>query len=168
MALRNRIMLKLGLRNIPRRRAQTVLVIVGVMLSTMIAAAAFGTGDTISHSIRVESVTALGNIDEIIFSARAGSEDRLGTAAYIPRDRFEQLKRELSDMDTVDGLAPGLGETVPVVNLRTNLSEGRMRIAGVDPVNQEGFGTLVLVSGTEAPLEALARGRGLHQRRGSR
>ena len=68
MALRNRVMLKLGLRNIPRRRAQTVLVIVGVMLSTMIAAAAFGTGDTISHSIRVESVTALGNIDEIIFS----------------------------------------------------------------------------------------------------
>ena len=158
MALRNRIMLKLGLRNIPRRRAQTVLVIVGVMLSTMIAAAAFGTGDTISHSIRVESVTALGNIDEIIFSARAGSEDRLGTAAYIPRDRFEQLKRELSDVDTVDGLAPGLGETVPVVNLRTNLSEGRMRIAGLDSVNQEGFGTLVLVSGIEAPLEALAEG----------
>ena len=158
MALRNRVMLKLGLRNIPRRRAQTVLVIVGVMLSTMIAAAAFGTGDTISHSIRVESVTALGNIDEIIFSARAGSEDRLGTAAYIPRDRFEQIKRDLSEVDTVDGLAPGLGETVPAVNLRTNLSEGRMRIAGVDPVNQEGFGSLVLVSGTEAPLEALAQG----------
>ena len=29
LAWRNRIMLKLGLRNIPRRRAQTVLIIVG-------------------------------------------------------------------------------------------------------------------------------------------
>ena len=36
LAMRNRIILKLGLRNIPRRRGQTVLIIIGVMLSTVI------------------------------------------------------------------------------------------------------------------------------------
>ena len=51
MAWRNRVMLKMGLRNIPRRPAQTVLIIVGIMISTLIMAAAFGTGDTISYSI---------------------------------------------------------------------------------------------------------------------
>ena len=158
MALRSRIMLKLGLRNIPRRRAQSVLIVIGIMLSTMIAAAAFGTGDTISHSIRTESVILLGTIDEVIFSARASAEDRLGTSAYIPQDRFELLKAELSDLAVIDGLAPGLGETVPAVNTRTNLSEGRMRVAGVDPDNQGGFGALILVSGGEAHLEALGEG----------
>ena len=158
MALRSRIMLKLALRNIPRRRAQTILIIVGVMLSTMITAAAFGTGDTISHSIRKEGVTLLGPIDEIIFSARASSEDRLGTSAYISQERFEQLKAELAGLDTIDGLAPGLGETVPAVNVRTNLSEGRMRVAGVDSKSLEGFGTLTLVSGGEAHLGALSEG----------
>ena len=49
LAWRNRIMLKLGLRNIPRRRAQTVLIIIGIMLSSVIMAAAFGIGDT-GHS----------------------------------------------------------------------------------------------------------------------
>ena len=47
---RNPIMLKIALRNIPRRRAQSVLIIVGIMLSSVIMATAFGTGDTITHT----------------------------------------------------------------------------------------------------------------------
>ena len=42
MAWRNRVMLKLGLRNIPRRKSQTALIIVGIMISTLIMASAFG------------------------------------------------------------------------------------------------------------------------------
>ncbi|MCI0789319.1 MAG: hypothetical protein J4N88_07040, partial [Chloroflexi bacterium] len=52
MAWRNPVMLKLGLRNIPRRKSQTALIIVGIMMSTLIMAAAFGTGDSITYSIR--------------------------------------------------------------------------------------------------------------------
>ena len=43
MAWRNPVMFKLGLRNIPRRKSQTVLIIVGIMMSTLIMTAAFGT-----------------------------------------------------------------------------------------------------------------------------
>ena len=75
LAWRNRIMVKLGLRNIPRRPGQTLLIIIGVMLSTVIISAAFGTGDTLSFSIRHETVKVLGTIDEVIIPARAGSED---------------------------------------------------------------------------------------------
>ena len=75
-SLRNRIMFKLGLRNIPRRLGQTVLIIVGVMLSTVIMSAALGTGDTISFSIRHETLESLGPIDEIILYARADSGSR--------------------------------------------------------------------------------------------
>ena len=66
MGWRNPVMLKLALRNIPRRRAQTALIIVGIMISTLIMAAAFGTGDTINFSIRAQAVDALGPIDEIV------------------------------------------------------------------------------------------------------
>ena len=71
MAWRNRVMLKLGLRNIPRRKSQTALIVVGIMISTLIMAAAFGTGDSITFSIRKNATDALGPIDQIIFSARA-------------------------------------------------------------------------------------------------
>ena len=156
MAWRNRIMLKMGLRNIPRRRAQTVLIIIGIMLSSVIMAAAFGTGDTISFSIRSEAIKSLETIDEIVVSTRTDSEDNFGTASYIPYERFEQIRRDLADLETIDGLTPGIGEMVPVVNPRTSLSEGRARVAGVDPDSLQGFGTISLISGGEASLEALA------------
>ena len=69
MAWRNRVMLKLGLRNIPRRKSQTVLIVVGIMISTLIMAAAFGTGDSISYSIRDNAVGSLGNIDYFMVSS---------------------------------------------------------------------------------------------------
>ena len=43
----NRTMFRIGLRNIPRRGTQTVLVVVGLMLATLIITASFTTGDTI-------------------------------------------------------------------------------------------------------------------------
>ena len=57
MASRNRIMLKLGLRNILRRRAQTVLIIIGIMLSSVITAAAFGTAAAASRSAAAADAT---------------------------------------------------------------------------------------------------------------
>jgi putative ABC transport system permease protein len=155
LAWRNQVMVKLGLRNIPRRMAQTVLIIVGIMISTLIMAAAFGTGDTISYSIRNDAVEALGAIDEVIVSARATSADSFGTGAYIPYDRFRQLQGQLAGYTSIDGLAPGIGEWAPTVNPRTGLSGGRMRIAGVDPATLSGFGNLRLVTGGEVRVADL-------------
>ena len=168
LAWRNRIMLKLGLRNIPRRKTQTVLIIVGIMLSTLITSAAFGTGDTLSFSIRQEALQSLGAIDEVVVASRATADDSFGSAPYIPLERFEEIERELEGLDSIDGLTPQIGEAAPTVNLTTSLSEGRMRVVGIPPDRLEGFGAFTLVSGGEAPLEALARGRGVHQRRGRR
>jgi len=159
MAWRNPVMFKLGLRNIPRRKSQTVLIIVGIMMSTLIMAAAFGTGDSITYSIRKNAVEALGTIDQIIVSARASESDTVGSANYFPYQRFEQLRDKLdqpeSNLGSVDGLAPSIGETVPTLNTRTSLSEGQMRVVGVDPDTLEGFGSFRLLSGQEAQIDDL-------------
>ena len=157
---RNPVLVKLGLRNIPRRKTQTILIIVGIMLSAVITSAAFGTGDTISYSIRQEAVKVLGPIDEIIVPARATEDDTFGSNPYVPYQRFQELKDELGSLSSIDGITPGIGETVPAVNLDTNLSEGAFRVAGVDPNHLEGFGGLVFSSGGGARLEALAPDEG--------
>src|SRR5688500_14321028 len=59
----NRIMFQMGMRNIPRRGAQTVLVVVGLTLSTLIITAAFTTGDTINYSISQNAYNLLGRND---------------------------------------------------------------------------------------------------------
>ena len=155
LAGRNRIMLKMGLRPIPRRLGQTVLIIVGVMLSTVIISAAFGTGDTISFSIRSQVLEALKTIDELIIPARAKADDSFGSAPYFPYQRFKDLQAELADFEEIDGLMPQIGESVPAVNLRTSQSEGSMRVAGVAPDFLEGFGTFTLTSGEDVRLDDL-------------
>ena len=158
MALRNRVMLKMGLRNIPRRKAQTALIVVGIMISTLIMAASFGTGDTLTFSIRKAVVDGLGTIDEIVLSARPGQGDQFGGAAYVPMERFTTLQQELAGVSEIDGLAPGLAETAPTINDRASLSEGRMQIAGVNPATLEGFGGFRLLDGSEVRVEDLALG----------
>ena len=155
MGLRNRVMLKMGLRNIPRRKAQTALIVAGIMISTLIMAASFGTGDTLTFSIKKAVVDGLGTIDEFVLSAKAGETDQFGGAAYVPMERFESLQRELAGVDIIDGLAPGLAEIAPTVNERTSRSEGRMQIAGVNPDTLEGFGGFQLEDGSDAKMENL-------------
>ena len=155
LAARNRIMLKMGLRPIPRRPGQTALIIMGVMLSTVIMAAAFGTGDTLSSSIRNGAVEWLQEIDELVVPTRAGEDARFG-AAYITEERFGELLVHLSANEKIDGIMPQAAESVSVQNIRTGLTEGRMRLVGIDPAMLDGFQGLSLLDGGEARLEDLA------------
>jgi putative ABC transport system permease protein len=65
-ALRQPVLMRLSVRNIPRRMGRSALIVIGLMLATTIISAAFGTGDTIVKTIRTEVLTSLGNVDEII------------------------------------------------------------------------------------------------------
>ena len=155
VASRNRIMLKMGLRPIPRRLGQTALIIIGVMLSTLIIAAAFGTGDTISFSIRKEVVDSLKTIDELIIPARAEADDSFSSASYVPYERFDELQAEVADFEEIDGLAPQIAEAVPAANLRTSQSEGFMRVVGADPAHLDGFGMFTSTAGETVRLADL-------------
>ena len=66
LALRHRVFLRLGLRNIPRRPGRSALIVIGLMLGTTIVAAALTTGDTMAHTIRTTAVATLGATDETI------------------------------------------------------------------------------------------------------
>ena len=63
IAIRNRFLIKLSLRNIPRRRTQSILIIVGLMLSSTIVAASLAIGDTITGSIRNAVLEGIGDTD---------------------------------------------------------------------------------------------------------
>jgi putative ABC transport system permease protein len=76
IALRNRVIFRMALRNIPRRKAQTILIMIGLMLSTLIIAASLTTGDTIDYSITKSTYDGLGQADETI--AFVGDTDNEG------------------------------------------------------------------------------------------
>ena len=75
LAARNPVLVRLGVRNVGRRRARTSLIVLGLMLATTIIAAALVTGDTMSHTIRTTATAALGESDEIVSAKGAVDEE---------------------------------------------------------------------------------------------
>jgi len=66
LSARNPVLMKIGLRNLVRRPTQAILIVLGLTLSTIIIISAFGTGDTLSYSVRRQAVAAYGQVDEIV------------------------------------------------------------------------------------------------------
>ena len=66
LSLRNPIIGKLGVRNIPRRPTQSALIVLGLTLSTMIIVSALSLGDTLENTVRRQTIDAYGQIDQVI------------------------------------------------------------------------------------------------------
>lgn len=66
ISLRNPIIGKLGVRNIPRRPTQSALIVFGLTLSTMIIVSALSLGNTLENTVRRQTVDAYGQIDQVV------------------------------------------------------------------------------------------------------
>ncbi len=159
MALLNRIFLKIGLRNIPRRPAQTALIVVGLMLSTLIISSALGTGDTLNHSIRSDIVSSLGQIDEILTATQGSSLGLTGSSPYFPEERLSTLRAQLGDFDKIDAMIPMISERAPISNSAADQSVGLMNIVGIDPATLSVFGPLQDSRGQDVDLAPLIDGQ---------
>jgi putative ABC transport system permease protein len=124
---RSNVMLKLGLRPILRRRTQSSLIIVGLMLATLIITAAFVTGDTLSFTIRSLVIEELGQVDEMVRLSDA-------TAAgdpYFSQSAYKDLSEQLGDDPLVDAVVPAIVDNVPAVNLTRRQSMRALQITGL-------------------------------------
>ncbi len=157
VAWRRPVVFKLGVRNIPRRKAQTLLIVVGLMLSTLIISAALGTGDTIDHSATAETYRSLGHVDELVVA----SQDVEGDVDSAYAAKFDAAKLGLIEQTfagdaRVDGILPVLLETVPVLNEAKGQGEPVSYLAGVDAARLDQFGGLRAVGGETVDLAATA------------
>ena len=84
-ALRDRVAFRMAVRNIPRRRAQTVLVILGLMLATLLFSASFTTGDTLTNSVRTQALEHIGEVDVVVKAEAPDATDQQQFAASVSR-----------------------------------------------------------------------------------
>lgn len=163
LALRNPVLLRIGLRNVVRRRARTSLIVAGLMLGTAIIAAALATGDTMSHTIRRDAIATLGQTDELV-SAKGADVDigtELGAAtgvSWIDERVAGQVAAALRPSGLVDGVAPAIIEPVALQNPRARRNEPRVTLFATDPERMAGFGAITGADGSAVSLAALAPG----------
>src|SRR5215216_6246880 len=117
VAWRRPVIFKMGMRNIPRRKAQTILIVVGLMLSTMIISAALGVGDTVDYSITDEVYTSLGHVDEQVVASR-DVEAASSSTGDIKMDASAvgTVEQALAGDKNVDGIMGLLRIEAPVIN----------------------------------------------------
>ncbi len=141
---RHPILFEIGVRNIPRRRAQSILIVLGLMLSTVIFAAALVTGDTVAHSITNETYNRLGHVD-VIVQARSNSlrpsfrDDEIAPVGIVQNVDIDNLIAQFNGDDNVDGILPLLRFPAPVTNTAANQTEPTVVIMGLDPSQLSGF-----------------------------
>ena len=158
VAFRNPVMFKTGLRNIPRRRAQTTLIIFGLMLATVIMTVAFGTGDTVSSTVTEDIYQLTGETDMLI-TWDEEEFPRPEDERVIPLEDIAVWQERFADDPDIDGFLPILLETLPVINTATNLNESAATIVAYDTSAAAPFGSLrdldgnvVTVTGNEIVL----------------
>ena len=165
VALRNPIMFKLGVRNIPRRRAQTILIVLGLMLSTVIISAAFTTGDTVDRSVTAQVYSILGSVDETIVSGERDEGEAFGdeTGDALRDTPFDEsaaqpIIESLRQNENVDFVVPVYGDVAVAVNTAESLSTPLFTLQGVDPESASGLPDLRNVEGGTVEVADLADG----------
>tara|TARA_B100000700_G_scaffold150700_1_gene167340 strand:- start:2552 stop:5836 length:3285 start_codon:yes stop_codon:yes gene_type:complete len=137
--LRNRIIAMMGIRNIGRRKSQTVLILLGLMLSTLIISAALGTGDTVAHSITNISYNQFRDVD--VITTKVNKED-------------------IQDIEKIDGVANIASYYVPVVHQAKQLSEPIVALS-ITETDSNQFPTIktidqeIITANDLQPLEAI-------------
>lgn len=151
--VRQPILFHMGIRNLGRRPAQTALIVVGLMLSTLIISAAFATGDTVGYSITNAAYDSFEEID--IAVAHDADRAPAGSAGHITDDLLAALHGEFADDPGVDGIAGIFARELPVVNLEERLSEPAALVVGVDPQTIDAFRGLRAPGGGDISALAL-------------
>ena len=140
VAWRRRVIFKLGMRNIPRRKAQTALIIVGLMLSTLIIAAALGTGDTMSYSLSKDVYESLGTVDELVGTSAGSGSEQVDATTPFSIDVLATVDAVAAGVPEIDGVMPLIETQLPVIAPASSLGEAQVVVIGVDPARMAAFG----------------------------
>ena len=188
VSLRSRIIAKMGLRNIPRRPAQSLLIILGLTLSTVIIVSSLAIGDTLTYSLRRQAVDAYGQIDEVLAPPILGTLAQIGIVPDndtpiqeesdllagglttvlalfrdglpgISQERYDALVQDINDEPLIDGVAPAILFPTIIRNRTTGQGEPYGFMMGVDQAYPEQFG-MIAVDGSAVDPTTLRPGVG--------
>ncbi|MDP9314000.1 MAG: ABC transporter permease [Chloroflexota bacterium] len=174
LALRAPILVKLGVRNIARRRLRAALIVCGLMLSTLVIGSALGTGDAMTHTMHTLVAGSLGAVDEVVVAnpprnrlrerVRALTEPGLGGLAGANLDLFSQaevtqITAAVGNSQHIAGTAPAIITQVTVIQPARQQLQSAVPLLAMAPESTASgaFGVLQTAAGQSVSLTALTQ-----------
>ncbi|MCK4348499.1 MAG: ABC transporter permease, partial [Thermoplasmatales archaeon] len=137
LMVRNRIIFKMGFRNILRRKGNTAIVILGLMVGTAVISSSLVIGDTMNNMIETEVLEYYHTTDEKIVAVKP-----TGERDYFNESIFYEIEKGFS-LAYIDGLSPAIHDSVAILDMKTNLSEPTVIFIGIDFSHAENFGAFI-------------------------
>src|SRR5260221_5205476 len=134
LAIRNRSFFKIGVRNIPRRRGQVMLIVCALMLSTTLLTGVLATGDVIEAGVQTVAVYNLGSVDEAI----TGGHGPLGTFDDYVYFRSREVARNDPDIAAVG--AALVENNLLVADVTSRQVRSKVTALAILPGTEQGFG----------------------------
>ena len=152
----NRVLLKMALRNIPRRKAQTVLILFGLMLATLIITASLSVGDTLNYSLAAIQLRQTGGIDEAFTRHQPQNVQGASTAAaefFSEAQATDVITRSRKDPNVAAAIGVIVSSGSMVDNTTSQSSSENVSVFGVPPDFGSAWGQLRSTAG--ANLDAI-------------
>lgn len=142
LALRQRLPLRIALRNVRRGRWRTVLVVLGLLVATTIISGSFVIGDTVNAVDVYFTYQALGHTDEGIYN----SSPTIGDVPF-PYAMFNTLNASVQGDPQIAGLVPEILSTVQVLDVATHIPQPGLNLIGVNANQSAPLGEFVSDTG---------------------
>ncbi len=164
-SLRNPVLFKMGVRNITRRPAQTSLIVLGLMLTTLLFSAAHSTGDTMNYSIKKSAMDQMGPVDEVVEAKSLNAQEshmgnQTGEAQtkgqFFDKDQFAKIKTAATGTGLVDGVTAGVVEQFPAISPDSKQNLPKLQVLGAENDYASQTEPLKDASGNELLVEALS------------
>jgi len=133
-AARNAIFFRMGVRNIPRRRTQMVLIVFALMLSTTLLTSVLATGDVITAAVQTVAVSNLGKVDETI-QVNSSSLDFFDNRVYY------QLLNHLQNDPNIAAIGAAVVENnLLIADVSSRQVRSKVTALALEPGSEQGFG----------------------------
>lgn len=134
LALFNAIFFKIGVRNIPRRRMQMVLIVFALMLSTTLLSSVLATGDVLTATVQSVAVYNWGGVDELMEGGR-------GPLNLFRDEVYYSLVERTHDYPNIMAVGAALQEHDLLVADQTSRQvRSAVTALAVIPGSEKGFG----------------------------
>lgn len=172
LARRRPILFAIGVRQIPRRRGRSGLIVVGLALGTTIVTASLLTGDLVDATLRAVVAGSIGGVDEVVVSYRGANRPFAnvslrglaeGQMPSVAGDDFDAAEADrvaaaLRDEPGAAGVAGVLIRQLSVADRDRQTASGGFTILAVPDDLPPAFGRPTTPAGRAAPLADLAPG----------
>lgn len=134
-AMRHRVLFKMGFRNIFRRKTDTLIVIMGLLVATAIISSSFTVGDTMENWIESEILDDLQYTDVTVYNTTSHG-------SYVPlhQDLYRDIRSEIKDMEYVKDVVGEVHGRVSVFDPVSLLSRSDVPMIGMDLYESDAFG----------------------------